>query len=145
MSRQSEARKTAKKARRRKRRTAQSTWVPESEHQDNAAADAIGEAVADIDDWITARGWVLDDNVQDLVNWVYPPSAASFGDQEREPVTRIWITVVEDDDEVVLEFGAALVGAGGDDAIYVLDPDALADEIAALENYRPGLPKPELA
>ena len=70
MSRQSEARKTAKKARRRKRRTAQSTWVPESEHQDNAAADAIGEAVADIDDWIIARGWVLDDNVQDLVNWV---------------------------------------------------------------------------
>ena len=137
MSRQSEA----KKARRRKRQSARGvTWIPES----MVAADGISEAVADIDDWITARGWVLDaENADDVVSWVYPPSAASFGDEDREPVTRVWITLVEDDDEVVLEFGAAVVGAGADDGVYVLDPDSLAENLAVLEAYRLGLPRPE--
>ena len=139
MSRQSQA----KKARRRKRQAAREvTWIPESIGD---AADGIGEAVADIDDWITERGWVLDaENADDVVSWVYPPSAASFGDEDREPVTRVWITLVEDDDEVVLEFGAAVVGAGADDGVYVLDPDGLADDLAVLEAYRPGLPRPEV-
>ena len=138
MSRQSQA----KKARRRKRQAAREvTWIPESIGD---AADGIGEAVADIDDWITERGWVLDaENADDVVSWVYPPSAASFGDEDREPVTRVWITLVEDDDEVVLEFGAAVVGAGADDGVYVLDPDGLADDLAVQEAYRPGLPRPE--
>jgi hypothetical protein len=139
VSRQSQA----KKARRRKRQAAREvTWIPESIGD---AADGIGEAVADIDDWITERGWVLDaENADDVVSWVYPPSAASFGDEDREPVTRVWITLVEDDDEVVLEFGAAVVGAGADDGVYVLDPDGLADDLAVLEAYRPGLPRPEV-
>jgi hypothetical protein len=112
----------------------------------DSIADGIGEAVADIDDWITARGWVLDaENANDVVSWVYPPSAASFGDEDREPVTRVWITLVEDDDEVVLEFGAAVVGAGADDGVHVLDPDSLAEYLAVLEAYRPGLPRPEFA
>jgi hypothetical protein len=137
VSRQSQA----KKARRRKRQSArEATWIRES----MVAADGIGEAVADIDDWIAARGWVLDaENADDVVSWVYPPSAASFGDEDREPVTRVWITLVEDDDEVVLEFGAAVVGAGADDGVYVLDPDSLAEDLAVLEAYRPGLPRPE--
>jgi hypothetical protein len=110
----------------------------------DSAAGGIGEAVAAIDDWITERGWVLDaENADDVVSWVYPPSAGSFDDEDREPVTRVWITLVEDDDEVALEFGAAVVGAGADDSVYVLDPDGLADDLAVLEAYRPGLPRPE--
>jgi hypothetical protein len=145
VSRQSQA----KKARRRKRQAAREvSWIPESVIEDTVAAGSvaggIGEAVAAIDDWITDRGWVLDaENADDVVSWVYPPSAASFDDEDREPVTRVWITLVEDDDEVVLEFGAAVVGAGADDSVYVLDPDGLAEDLAVLEAYRPGLPRPE--
>jgi len=147
VSRQSET----KKARRRKRRAGrEATWFSEPMVQDALAADSaaggIGEAVAGIDDWITARGWVLDaDNADEVVSWVYPPSAASFVDQDREPVTRVWITLVEDDDEVVLEFGAAVVGAGAEDGVYVLNPDSLAENLALLEAYRIGLPRPEFA
>lgn len=146
MSRQSEA----KKARRRKRRASQeAAWIPEpiyAELVDSAGeSDAITEAVADIDEWISGRGWLLDtENAADLLSWVYPPSAAEFDDENLEPVTRIWITVDEDDDEVVLEFGGVLVGSGEDDDAYLLDPDRLADHVAALEAYRPGLPRPEL-
>ena len=39
--------------------------------------------------------------------------------------------------------GKAVVGAGADDGVYVLDPDGLADDLAVLEAYRPGLPRPE--
>lgn len=145
------SRKTdAKKARRRKRQaTRDSSWIAApvfEELRAGESSDAIGDAVAGIDDWVTARGWVLDiENAQDLVSWVYPPSAAEFDDEDREPVTRIWITAAEDDAEVVLEFGAVLVGAGRDDESYVLDPESLAQDIQALEGYRPGSPKPELA
>lgn len=143
MPRQPEARKAAKKARRRKRQAARQSDFGGVLAVDDAA-DAIVEAVADIDEWLTSRGWVLDrENADDLVSWVYPPSAAVFDDQDREPVTRVWITVVEDDDEVVVEFGAALVGAGDDDGVYVLDPDRLAEHLTVLEAYRPGLPGPE--
>ncbi len=137
MSRQSES----KKARRRKRQAARQEFTAADD-----AAGAIGEAVADIDEWITARGWALDaGNSHNVVSWVFPPSAATFDDEDREPVTRVWITLVEDDDEVVLEFGAALVGACDDDGVYVLDPDSLADDLAALEAYREGSSRPELA
>ena len=61
-----------------------------------------------------------------------------------EPVTRIWIVVDEDDDELVLSFGAALVGAGAGDGLYLLDPQTLPDDIGAIESYRPGLPLPVL-
>lgn len=108
--------------------------------------DAVADAVAEVDEWIVGRGWVLDaENSQDLVSWVYPPSAEEVGDDGIEPVTRIWITLKEGDDEVVLEFGAALVGVGGADraGVYLLDPDTLADDIVALEAYRPGLTRPQ--
>jgi hypothetical protein len=144
VSRQSDA----KKARRRKRQAARdSSWIAAPAFEELPAdnsTDAIGDAVAGIDEWITARGWLLDlENAQDLVSWVYPPSASEFDDEDREPVTRIWITAAEDDDEVVLEFGAVLVGAGGDDESYVLDPDTLAEGVSALEGYRLGSLKPE--
>jgi hypothetical protein len=137
MSRQSEA----KRARRRKRQAARQEAVAADE-----TADAIAEAIADIDEWITARGWALDaENSRHVLSWVYPPSAATFDDEDREPVTRVWITLIEDDDQVVLEFGAALVGARDEDGVYLLDPDSLADDLAALEDYRDGSPRPELA
>ena len=145
MSRQSDA----KKARRRKRQATQgATWLPapvvEQIRADENRLDAIDQAVAEIDDWLTPRGWVLDTDNADLVSWFYPPSAAQFDDEDLEPVTRIWITLEEDDDAVVLEFGSVLVGFGADDDPYLLDPDSLVDDIAALEAYRPGLPRPAL-
>jgi hypothetical protein len=145
MSRKSQA----KQARRKKRQAARdASWIPEPAFEElvgaDDTADAIGEAVAAIDEWLSSRGWGLDsESAENLVSWFYPPSAVESDDEEREPVTRIWITVVENDEEVVLEFGAALVGAGGDDETYVLDPETLAEGIAALEAYRPGLPRPE--
>ena len=141
----------AKKARRRKRHASRdAAWLPLPVFEDvlsaEAESDEIGEAVAAVDDWITGRGWVLDtDNAGDhLVSWFYPPSAAEFDDDHREPVTRIWIVVEEDDGELVLTFGAALVGADNGDGVYLLDPQTLPDDIGAIEAYRPGLPLPVL-
>ena len=142
----------AKKARRKKRRaTRESAWLPapvfDRIRTDEDRLDAIDAALADIDDWIAPRGWVVDDMDADdagLVSWYFPPSAAHFDDPDLEPVTRMWIRLAEDPDEVVLEFGAILVGFGADDIPYVLDADTLPDDIAALESYRPGLPRPVL-
>lgn len=141
----------AKKARRKKRQAARdASWVPAAVFDDVLGAetefDEISEAVAVVDEWIVDRGWVLDtDNAgEQLVSWVYPPSAAESGGTEHEPVTRIWIVIDEDDEALVLTFGAVLVGFGVDDEPYVLDPDSLPEDIAALEAYRPGLPRPVL-
>jgi hypothetical protein len=139
----------AKKARRRKRQAARdASWLPEPMVDRILAGedrlDAVDAAVAEIDDWLTPRGWVLDTDNTDVVSWFFPPSAAEFDDDDIEPVTRIWIALDEDDDEVVLEFGSVLVGFRPDDEPYVLDPDTLADDIDALEGYRSGLPRPVL-
>ena len=141
----------AKKARRRKRQVARdAAWVPAPAFEEAVSAetdfDEIGEAVAAIDEWLVGRGWLLDtDNAgEGLLSWVYPPSAAEFDDDQREPVTRIWIVVEQDDDELELAFGAAVVGAADGDGGYLLDPQTLPDDIGALESYRPGLPLPVL-
>ena len=161
MSRSSEA----KRARRRKRHAGRdSTWVPDAlfgellagRAQDagedagpDAVADGVADAVADavtgVDEMMTGRGWVLDDASigNDLVSWVYPPSAVESADPSVEPVTRMWIAVHEDDSEVELTFGATLAGSGpADDGPHRLDPDRLADALAALEAYRAGDPPP---
>lgn len=157
MSRSSEA----KRARRRKRHAGRdSTWVPEAlfgellaeraqDAEDDAGPDAGPEAVADavagVDEMMTGRGWVLDEASigNDLVSWVYPPSAVESADRSVEPVTRMWIAVHEDDSEVELTFGATLAGSGpADDGPHRLDPDRLADALAALEAYRAGDPPP---
>lgn len=140
----------AKKARRKKRQAARAaTWMPEAEFtqvlDDEGHLDALDAAIGDIDDWLAPRGWVLDTETAEhtgLVSWLYPPSATEFDDADREPVTRVWIAVTEDDDEVLLEFGCLLVGSGPDDEPLVLDPDTLADDVAALEAYRSGMPSP---
>ncbi len=139
----------AKKARRRKRQAARdASWLPEPMvdriRADDDRLDAVDAALAEIDDWLTPRGWVLDTDNTDVVSWFFPPSAAEFDDDDIEPVTRVWVTLEEDDDEVVLEFGSVLVGFRPDDEPYVLDPDTLTDDIDALEAYRSGLPRPVL-
>lgn len=146
MSRKSDA----KKARRRKRQAARdASWIPGPVFDDIAGLDSeldeIGEAIGVVDEWITGRGWELDTDsaTTQMVSWVYPPSVGEF-DGDREPVTRIWIALDEDDDEVVLEFGAVLAGFGSVDEPYLLDPETLAEAIGALEAYRPGLPMPVL-
>jgi len=155
----------AKRARRRKRHAGRdSTWVPDAlfgellaeRAQDagadagpdagpEAVADAVADAVAGVDEMMTGRGWVLDEASigNDLVSWVYPPSAVESADRSVEPVTRMWIAVHEDDSEVELTFGATLAGSGpADDGPHRLDPDRLADALAALEAYRAGDPPP---
>lgn len=143
----------AKKARRRKRQAARdAAWLPAPVFEDVLTADAehdeIGEAIAAVDEWLAGRGWVLDsENAADhLVSWVYPPSAAEFDDDDSESVTRIWIVVEEDDEELELAFGAALVGAGpaDDEGLLLLDPETLPEDIGALESYRAGQPVPVL-
>lgn len=145
MSRKSDA----KKARRRKRQAAgQASWIPapvfEQILADDDRLDGIDEAVADIDEWMTQRNWVLDTDNTEVISWFYPASAMQFDDEDVEQVTRVWIALDEDDDELVIEFGALLVGFGADDEPYVLDPDRLEGHIAELEAYRPGLPRPVL-
>lgn len=157
MSRSSEA----KRARRRKRHAGRdSTWVPdelfgellaeraqdaEEDAGPDAGPEAVADAVAGVDEMMTGRGWVLDEASigNDLVSWVYPPSAVESADRSVEPVTRMWIAVHEDDSEVELTFGATLAGSGpADDGPHRLDPDRLADALAALEAYRAGDPPP---
>lgn len=133
MSRKSEA----KQARRRKRQAARGVdRVPAA---DAGESNGIAEAVTRFNAWMVGRGWVLDEQnaTDDVVSWVYPPSAADV-DGDCEPLTRVWIALSEDDEAVTLEFGAVLVGADGDEGIYLLDPDALPEHIGVLEGYRLG-------
>lgn len=135
----------AKKARRKKRQAGRDArWAPVPDE-----FDEIRRAVSDVNEWIVGRGWLPDDeNVGDeLLSWVYPPSAAEFDDEAREPVTRIWIGLDEDGEDLLLEFGAALVGSGphADEGLYLLEPETLAVDIVALEAYRHGQPLPVLA
>lgn len=135
----------AKKARRRKRQAVRGPR-PTVTEQDTEYAE-IADAVAQVNSWLVGRGWALDEETSgdDLLNWVYPPSAADVeADSGAEPVTRIWITLQEDDDEFVLEFGAVLVGAGAGDGTFVLDPETLPDQIEAIEAYRIGSDPPDL-
>lgn len=140
-----ESNRSAKKARRTKRRaTRDARW-----HAVNAELDELAEQVAAaakrFDSWITSRGWVIDaDNATDeVVSWVYPPSAAAESAvdvaADAEPVTRVWIAIVGEEDDFPRRVSAAVVGTDGDgDGLYVLTPDSLVDRIEILEAYRAG-------
>lgn len=142
MSRKSPANREAKKARRRKRQARAVERTPAGVDPQHAE---IARAVGEVNSWLVGRGWVLDKEnaTDDLVNWVFPPSAAEV-DDEREAVTRIWIALAEDDEQVLLEFGAVLVGAGDGEGAYLLDPESLPAQIEALEAHRAGGPWPDL-
>ena len=167
MSRNSEA----KKARRKKRLSGRgpvsareplfddgpegSEYDEEYDEEHDEEHDEIVAAVGEVSRWIGGRGWVLDveNSGDDLVTWVYPPSAAELGDDDLEPLTRVWLALEEDADAVTIVMGATLVGAGvGDeesgedlrDGLYELDLASLAEDVAVLEAYRVGAPWPEL-
>lgn len=122
----------AKKARRKRRVASRNdSWLPSDVH------DQV-RGVRRIADVILARGWEFDDefSADDFLTWYYPPSAIEVdeADEVTEPVTRIWLTDVEEPHVI-------LVGAGQTDkALSVEDFLAALDE---LEAYRAGDPVPE--
>lgn len=148
MSRSQQARKAAKQSRRRKRLAARGArWLEAAEVELDALADEIAAAAKEFDTWITSRGWVIDagNATDDVVSWVYPPSASEVAD-EAEPVTRVWISIVGDEDDFPQRVNAVLVGTGADGAGFCrVAPDRLVDRIEELEAYRPGDPAPEFA
>lgn len=144
MSRNPGERKQAKKARRTKRRTHRDARWHAINTELNAMAEQVAAAAKRFDAWITSRGWIIDaDNATDeVVSWVYPPSAADVS-PDAEPVTRVWIAIVGEEDDFPRRVSAAVVGTDGHgdghgDGHYVLSPDALVDRIETLEAYRAG-------
>ncbi|MBU3705480.1 MAG: hypothetical protein FGM50_02205 [Mycobacterium sp.] len=140
MSRNPGARKQAKKARRTKRRAHRDARWQAINTELNAMAEQVASAAKRFDAWITSRGWIIDaDNATDeVVSWVYPPSAAEVP-PDAEQVTRVWIAIVGEEDDFPRRVSAAVVGTDGHaDGHYVLSPDALVDRIETLEAYRAG-------
>lgn len=144
MSRNPGERKQAKKARRTKRRAHRDARWHAINTELNAMAEQVAAAAKRFDAWITSRGWIIDaDNATDeVVSWVYPPSAADVS-PDAEPVTRVWIAIVGEEDDFPRRVSAAVVGTDGHgdghgDGHYVLSPDALVDRIETLEAYRAG-------
>ena len=144
MARNPGARKQAKNARRTKRRAHRDARWHAINTELNAMAEQIASAAKRFDAWITSRGWIIDaDNATDeVVSWVYPPSAAEVP-PDAEPVTRVWIAIVGEEDDFPRRVSVAVVGTDGHgegraDGHYVLSPDALVDRIENLEAYRAG-------
>lgn len=136
MSRKSEA----KKARRNKRRAAQSSnWLPDQVLDDLVATQAtIATDLEALDQRITERGWTFDEDEsdEDFVFWFYEPSGAEVGDDDLAPVTTIYLAADEDATVVHLLF----VGSS-DDCEFA--PDEIFDHLGAIEAYRIGDPRPE--
>lgn len=150
MSRNQGARRQAKKARRTRRRADRDARWHAINTELNAMAEQVASAAKRFDAWITSRGWMIDaDNATDeVVSWVYPPSAAEVP-PGTEPVTRVWIAVVGEEDDFPRRVSAAVVGTdrhaeGHAEGHYVLSPDALVDRIETLEAYRAGEELPVL-
>ena len=124
----------AKKARRKKRVGARNeSWLPDELH-------AEIKGVKRIADVIIPRGWEFDTDfsTDDFVTWYYPPSAVDedsgddSGDDDREPVTRIWLT--DPDEPHVILVGSGEDGVG-DVTLTVEDLFARLDEF---EGHRAG-------
>ena len=161
MSRKSDA----KKARRRKRQAERAAgWVPEPAYRelvDGGAFDDEGDddeeefsdvadAVADFDEWMAERGWLLDTEQcgQDVFTWIYPPSVVAEPDGTTYPVTRTFIGVetADDSDDIVLVLGVVLVGmAEVDESLIGLQPEELLAIIDLVEDYRPGMHVPSVS
>jgi len=113
----------------------------EPEDEPSEVDDELVAAATRFDEWLTGRGWTFDTefSAEGLASWFYGPSATEFDEENLEPVTRIWFTIVGADDDFPDRVGAVLVGAGADDrAVYSVSPDAIFDHIDAIEAYRPG-------
>lgn len=151
MSRNAQARRAAKQARRRKRLAGRDAGgLGPVDHELDELAEEVATAAKEFDSWITSRGWVIDaDNAtDDIVSWVYPPSASADagGAGDLEPVTRVWIAIVGAEDDFPQRVSAVLVGTGAEGAgAYAVPPERLVDHIEALEAYRIGDPLPVLS
>lgn len=143
----------AKKARRKKRQTNRDArWIPAYGHDadqvevDEQSSELLA-AAEEFDTWILSRGWTYDEDnsVDGVATWFYEPSAtgfdgSDFGGDESEPVTRVWISVVGDEDDFPLSVNAALVGTGDDgQGFYRISPAVLMDAIDEIEAYRHGM------
>lgn len=149
MSRQSDA----KRSRRRGRRDGRETrWLPDEVvaavggAELERHADQLASAAEQFDAWITSRGWTFDadNSAEGLSSWFYEPSAVSV-DDDAEPVTRVWFTLIGADDDFPLAVSAVLVGTGADGAgLYRISPQRLVDGIEVFEAYRSGGSRPDL-
>ncbi|KAA0102045.1 hypothetical protein CIW49_01515 [Mycolicibacterium sp. P1-18] len=119
----------AKKARRKKRVGARNdSWLPDEVH-------AEIKGVARIADVIIPRGWEFDTDfsTDDFVTWYYPPSGIDddSGDDDVEPVTRIWLTDPDEPHVIV-------VGSGEDDGDVTLTVEDLFARLDEFEGHRAG-------
>jgi hypothetical protein len=150
------SRKSAAKNARRKKRQAgrDARWIPDQvmdslfgdENEDGTAE--LEQAVETFNEWVTSRGWTFDTDFtgDGLASWYFGPSATHFDDERLEPVTRIWFTLVGDDDDFPNRVSAVLVGTGEDSgATYAAAPEVLLEHIDAIETYRAGDAVPVLA
>lgn len=137
----------AKKARRKKRQTTrEARWIPAEATGalDDPAAQLLS-AAEKFDEWIVSRGWTFDEenSAEGLATWFYEPSAIEIeGDDEDEPVTRVWFTVNGGEDDFPNAVNAVLVGSDEDDGVFTFSPDLLVERVAEIEAYRPGDPRP---
>jgi hypothetical protein len=128
-----------KKARRNKRRAAQSTnWLPDNVLDDLVATQAaIATDLEAFDQRITERGWEFDEDEsdEDFAFWYYEPSGADVAGDDLAPVTTIWMSADEDAEVVHL----MLVGAADD---LSFTPDEFFEHVDVIEAYRFGNPLP---
>jgi hypothetical protein len=130
----------AKKARRRKRQAARELRRPAGDIGDLLSVEGIDEVLTD-------RGWEfdVDSSSEEFASWVYAPSAFDTDDEAVETVTRIWLTLEDQEDDVDdedLEWHVLFVGATVPATDYVFSPESLLQNLAAIEEYRQGDPPP---
>ena len=135
MSRKSQA----KQARRKKRRSVQSSrWLPETVLDGLSGDIELAAVLERLDERITERGWAFDEELSDDESalWYFIPSTAEVPDDgEVVPVTTIAMT--SDDAEIV---HVVFVGTADD---YQFGLEELFENLDVIEDYRLGNPIPE--
>lgn len=130
----------AKQARRKRRRAARDArWIPEDVLNDVVDNLDLADDLEDFDERVTQRGWTFDEELSDSESaiWFYPPSGADVGDEQRQPVTTIFISAADGGEMVHL----VLVGRAED---YQFSPDEVFDHLDTIESYRLGDSLPAL-
>ena len=111
---------------------------------DEEHLDALDAAIGDIDDWLTpAAGCSTRDHREHRADeLVLPPSAVDVDGPDLEPVTRLWIGLTGDDEEVLPRI--RLPAGGIRPRRRTLRPRSrtLRRRHPAVEAYRPGMPRP---
>jgi hypothetical protein len=110
-----------------------------SDSRELAIASAYVSPVPGLDERITERGWVFDEELSDeeSVLWSFPPSEAEVPDEDVVPVTTIALTSDESGELAHVVF----VGTADD---YQFEVDELFDHLDVIESYRLGDPFPEV-